>query len=73
MDADSVSHMMHFKGLIADSDYDVITSAPNDLKMNCLLLQYIKMMNFPLLLNFCKILKSIENQQCIGEALEKCM
>ena len=72
MDADSVSHMMHCKHLITDDDYDVITSAPNDIKMNCLILQYVKMMDVPMLLEFCDILKGIETQQCIGETLEKC-
>ena len=72
MDADSVSHMMHFKGLITDDDYKLITSAPSDLKINALLLQYIKVMNMPTLLHFCDILKSIETQQCIGESLKTC-
>ena len=39
MDADTVSHMMHCEHLITDSDYEAITAAPNDIKMNCLLLQ----------------------------------
>ena len=72
MDADSVSHMMHCKHLITDDDYDVITSAPNDMKMNCLILQYVKMMELSKLLEFCNILKDIEVQQSIGENLETC-
>ena len=70
MDADSVSHMMHYKHLITDDDYDVITSAPNDIKINCLILQYVKLMDVPMLLKFCNVLKSIETQQYIGKTLE---
>ena len=72
MDADSVSHMMHSEQLITDSDYEVITAAPNDINMNRLLLQYVRAMNMPKLLKFCNLLKTIETQQCIGENLEKC-
>ena len=72
MDADSVSHMMHCKHLITDDDYDVITSAPNEMKMNCLTLQYVKMMDLSKLFEFCNILKDIETQHSIGETLEAC-
>ena len=70
MDADSVSHMMHCKHLITDDDYDVITSAPNDIKMNSLILQYVKMMSHSMFLEFCGILKGIETQRRIGVTLE---
>jgi len=72
MDSDSVSHMMHCKHFITDDEYDEITGAPNDMKMNCLLLQYAKTMG---LSKFCSILRSIETQQWIGEHLEsrKCL
>ena len=73
MDADSVSHMMHSEHLITDSDYEAITVAPNDINMNCLLLQYVRAMDMPDLLKFCNVLRSIETQQCIGVNLEKCM
>ena len=72
MDADSVSHMMHSEHLITDSDYEAITAAPNDITMNCLLLQYVRAMDMPDLLKFCNVLKSIEPQQCIGVNLEIC-
>jgi len=72
MDADSVSHMMHCKHLITDDDYDMITSAPNDIKMNCSILQYVKLMDVPMLLEFCDVFRSIETQHWIGECLEKC-
>jgi len=41
MDADSVSHMMHCGHLVTDSDHEAITAAPNDIRMNSLLLQYV--------------------------------
>ena len=63
--------MMHYRHLITDDDYDVITSAPNDMKINCLILQYVKLMDVPMLLEFCNVLKSIETQQCIGKTLGK--
>ena len=72
MDADSVSHMMHCEHLITNDDYDVITTAPNDTKMNCLLLHYVKLMDIKELFKFCVILKSIETLQSIGESLELC-
>jgi len=62
MDADTVSHMMHCKHLITDDDYDVITSAPNDLKMNSLILQYLKLMGRDRLIKFCFVLKGIETR-----------
>jgi len=72
MDADSISHMMHCKHLITDEDYDAITSAPNDMKMNCLILQYVKTMDIPMILEFCDLVKSIETQHRVGECLENC-
>jgi len=72
MDADSVSHMMQCEHLITDDDYEAITTAPNDTKMNCLLLHYVKLMDMNGLIKFCGILKSIETQQSIGESLEIC-
>ena len=72
LDADSVSHMMYCQRLISDNDYDVITSAPNDIKMNCLILQYVKMMDAYKFQQFCDILKDMESQQQIGKFLETC-
>jgi len=72
MDADSVSHMMHYRHLITDDDYDVITSAPNDIKMNCLILYYVKLMDVPMLVEFCNLLKDISTQCWIGEILGEC-
>jgi len=72
MDADSVSHMMQCEHLITDDDYEAITTAPNDTKMNCLLLHYVKMMDMNKMIKFCGILKPIETQQSIGESLEIC-
>ena len=63
MDADSVSHMMHCKHLITDDDYDMITSAPNDVKMNCLILQYVKLMDKTTLVKFCDLLNEIETNK----------
>ena len=72
MDADSVSHMMHCEHLITDDDYEAITAAPNDNKMNILLLQYVKSMNVSQLSRFCKILKSIETHKIIGDCSSTC-
>ena len=66
MDADSVSHMMHCEHLITDDDYEAITAAPNDNKMNTLLLQYVRLMDLSQLSKFCDILKSIETHKMIG-------
>ena len=73
MDADSISHVMHSERLISDSDYEAITAAPNDISMNCLLLQYVRAMDMPNLLKFCNVLENFETQQCIGQSLEKCV
>ena len=73
MDADSVSHMMHSKRLITDSDYEAIIGAPNDINMNCLLLQYVRAMDMAGLLKFCDVLKTIDTHQHIGDNLEACM
>ena len=72
MDADSVSHMMHCEHLITDDDYEAITAAPNDNKMNTLLLQYVRSMNVKQLSKFCDILKSIETHAIIGDCLSTC-
>ena len=66
MDADSVSHMMHCNHLITDDDYKAIIAAPNDHKMNTVLLQYIRAMDTNLFIKFCDILKNIETQKIIG-------
>ena len=70
MDADTVSHMMHCKHLITDDDYDVITSAPSDLKMNSLILQYVRLMGRDNLMKFCYVLKEIETHEKAGFFLE---
>ena len=72
MDADSVSHMMQCEHLITDDDYEAITTAPNDIKMNCLLLQYVKMMDVKMLFKFCDTFKSIETHKSFGDTLELC-
>ena len=72
MDADSVSHMMHYKHIITDDDYEAITAAPNDIKMNTVLLQYIKAMDMNQLVKFCDILKNIETQKKFGDYLSAC-
>ena len=72
MDADSVSHMMHCKNLITDDDYDMITRAPNDVKSNCLILQYVKLMERDNLMIFCDVLKKIETHEIVGNSLESC-
>ena len=72
MDADSVSHMMHCKHLITDDDYEAITAAPNDSMMNAVILQYVRAMDLPTLLNFANLLKVMETQKSIGSCLEFC-
>ena len=72
MDADSVSHMMHCEHLITDDDYEAITSAPNDIKINTVLLQYVRAMDMSQLIRFCDVLKGIESQKTIGELLSAC-
>ena len=72
MDADSVSHMMHYKHLITDDDYEAITAAPNDSKMNTVILQYVRAMDMSQLIKFCDILKGIETQKIIGDNLSTC-
>ena len=69
MDADSVSHMMHYKHLITDDDYETIIAAPNDHKMNTVILQYVRAMNVNDLIHFCNVLKSIETQKVIANCL----
>jgi len=72
MDADSVSHMMHCEHLINDDDYEAITAAPNDSKMNTLLLQYVRSMNVSQLSRFCDILKSIKTHKIIRDSSSTC-
>ena len=72
MDADSVSHMMHCNHLINDDDYEAITAAPNDTKINTALLHYFRSMNSNQLIKFCDILKKIETQRKIGVYLSYC-
>ena len=72
MDADSVSHMMLCEDLITDDDYEAITAAPNDYKMNTLLLQYVRSMNARQLSRFCDILGSIETHKIIGDCSTLC-
>jgi len=72
MDADTVSHVMHCKHLITDDDYGVITSAPNDMKMNCLILQYFKLMRWDNLMMLCDMLKEIETHEKIANILQNC-
>ena len=72
IDADSVSHIMHYKHLITDDDYEAITAAPNDSKMNSVILQYVRAMDMSKLIKFCDILKSIETQKIIGDKLSTC-
>ena len=72
MDADSVSHMMHCEHLITDDDYEAITAAPNDSKMNVLLLQYVRSMNMSQLSRFCDILERIEAHKVVGECSSTC-
>ena len=67
MDADSVSHMMHCEHLITDNDYEAITAAPNDNKMNVLILQYVRSMNLTQMSRFCDILESIETHNILIE------
>ena len=72
MDADSVSHMMHCQHLITVDDYEAITTAPNDSKMNTVILQYVRSMDVTLFIRFCDVLKDIETQKSIGEYLSAC-
>ena len=70
MDADSISHMMHYRDLITDDEFKAITNAPNDDKMNLVLLQYVRLMHLSFLFKFIDILQSIETQRSIGHHLE---
>ena len=70
MDADSISHMMHCQHLITDEDYEAITTAPNDSKMNIAILEYVRAMDLTSLLTFADLLKCIEAQQSIGDNLK---
>ena len=73
MDADSVSHLMYCNHLITDDDYEAITAAPNDSKMNSVILEYARAMDWSTLFRFTDLLIGIETQQSIGEALKKGM
>ena len=70
MDADSVSHMMHCNHLITDDDYYAITTAPNDSKMNVIILEYVRAMNPTMLFKFADLLINIETQQSVGRHLK---
>ena len=76
MDPDSVAFLMHSECLLNDDDYKAITAAPNDLKMNCFLLEYImgysKLSDMKKLFKFCEVIKSTETQNCVGEKLYQC-
>ena len=72
MDADSVSHMILCDDLITNDDYEAITAAPYDSKMNALLLQYVRSMNAEQLSRFCDILASIETHKIIGDCSTPC-
>ena len=72
MDADSVSHMMLCEDFITGDDYEAIAAAPNDNKMNTLLLQYVRSMNAKQLTRFCDILASIETHKIIGDCSTPC-
>ena len=72
MDADSISHMMLCEHLITDDDYEAITAAPNDYKMNTLLLQYVRSMNAKQLSKFCDILKTIDSHKIIRDCSSRC-
>ena len=72
MDADSVSHMMLCEHLITDDDYEAITAAPNDSKMNTLLLQYVRSMNVKQLSRFCDILKTTDSHKIIRDYSSPC-
>ena len=72
MDADSVSHIMHAKLLITNDDYEAITAAPIDTKMNTVLLQYVRRMDMNQLISFCNVLKSTETQQGIEGRFTEC-
>jgi len=63
MDADSVSHLMHTENLITDDEFEVISTAPNDMIMNCLLLQFVELMKVCTLYKFCSLLQKIESQK----------
>ena len=75
MDADSVTFLMYCENLLNVDDYKAITAAPNDLKMNSLLLRYVmqyaKSLNMDKLNKFCTVLKSIETQCSVGDSLLK--
>ena len=70
MDADSVSHMMHCNHLITDDDYEAIIAAPNDSKMNSVILEYVRAMDLFTILKFTDLLINIETQRSVGEALK---
>jgi len=73
MDAETIIHMMHCNRILTDDDYCVITTAPNDMKRNTLLLQFIQKISKKSLLKFCNILMGIDdNHKRIGESLKSC-
>ena len=72
MDADSVSHMMHYNHLITDDDYEAISAAPNDSAMNVVILEYVRAMDLPTLLKFADLLKAVGTQEPISSYLKFC-
>ena len=70
MDADAVSHMMHCDHLISDDDYQAIAAAPNQSKMNIIILEYVRAMDMTMLHKFADVLINLEMQQSIGNNLK---
>ena len=70
MDADSISHMMYCNHLITDDDYEAITTAPIDSKMNSVILEYARAMDLFTLFKFTDLLINIETQKSIGNTLK---
>ena len=70
MDADSISHMMYCNHLITDDDYEAITTAPIDSKMNSVILEYARAMDLFTLFKFTDLLINIETQKSIGTTLK---
>ena len=69
MDADSVSHLMLTNNFITDDEFEAISSAPNDVKMNCLLLQFMKLMKVSTLMKFYQLLQKLETQKNVCDVL----
>ena len=54
---------MYTENLITDDEFEVISSAPNDMKMNCVVLQFVKLMKA------CSLLQKVEPQKYAGVVL----